>query len=263
MAAGVDGPGGRTATAGRVTAVERIAVAVAMGLRELRHTPVVLALLVFLPAYIIGAFVWLVSDDPVPLTIDGAETTAGMSAFAAAFMTPVAVAILTGIVGLFLMHSSRAADGRLRLSGLSATELVVARVGLLAVGTVVATAASLAVALAAFTPESVGAFAAATFLVGLTYGVLGVTVGLVLDRLAGVYVMLFAPMVDVLMFQNPLATDSPAWTALLPGHFATDALVAAAFTSDVATGDFLGAVGYVLVVFAVGVGVFYRATAVE
>jgi len=241
----------------------RVTTVLSMGAREFSRTPLLLALLVFLPVYIIGVFVWLVSDTAVPATIDGVRVSVSMSAFAAAFMTPVAVAILSGIVGLFLVQSSRAADDRLRLAGYRASELVVARVGLLAVGTVVAATASLAVALFAFSPETVAAFALATVLCGLTYGVLGVIVGTVLDRLAGVYVMLFAPMVDVLMFQNPLATDSPAWTAALPGHFATDALVGAAFTAGVPLDDLAAASGYLLVLLGVSVLTFYRTTAVE
>ncbi|WP_436909822.1 hypothetical protein [Halosimplex marinum] len=241
----------------------RVATAVTMGVREFRRTPVLLALLAFLPAYIIGAFVLLVSDVDVPATIDGATVAVPMTDFAAAFMTPVTVAILSGIVGLFLVQMSQAADDRLRLAGYGAADLVVSRVGTLGLGTGVVTGTSVFVAVLAFTPESPVPFVAATLLVGLSYGILGVVVGIVLGRLGGVYVMLFAPMVDVLLFQNPLATDPPAWTALLPSHYATDALFDAAFTGSADAWDFAGAGLYVLALLAVGVLVFYRATDVE
>lgn len=238
----------------------RVTTAVTMGVREFRRTPALVALLAFLPAYIIGAFVLLVPDDEVPATIDGTAVTVPMTDFAAAFMTPVTVAILSGIVGLFLIRSSQAADDRLRLAGYGATDLVVSRVGTLALGTVVVTATSVLVAVLAFTPESFVPFVAATLLVGLTYGIIGVIVGIVLGRLGGVYVMLFSPMVDVLMFQNPLATDAPEWTRYLPSHFATNALFDAAFTSGIDVWDFGGAVAYATVLIAIGVLVFYRAT---
>ncbi|WP_415378923.1 hypothetical protein [Halosimplex sp. TS25] len=241
----------------------RVTTAVTMGVREFRRTPVLLALLAFLPAYIIGAFVLLVPDVDVPATIGEATVTVPMADFAAAFMTPVTVAILSGIVGLFLVQTSQAADDRLRLAGYSATDLVVSRVGTLGLGTVVVTAASVLVAVLAFTPVSIVPFVAATLLVGLTYGILGVVVGIALGRLGGVYVMLFAPMVDVLMFQNPLATDAPEWITLLPSHYATNALFDAAFTSSVDAGDFGGALAYAVALLAIGVLVFYRATAVE
>lgn len=238
----------------------RTTTAVEMSVREFARTPVLIALLAFLPVYMIGVFVWLVPDSTVPLTIDGTTVTAEMRAFAAAFMTPVTVAILSGIVGLFLMQTSQMADSRLRLAGYQARELVTARVGLLTAGSVIVTGASLTVALFAFTPENVAAFATAAVLAGVTYGILGVIIGIVLDRLPGVYVMLFAPMVDILMFQNPLATESPTWTTVLPGHFATNALMDAAFTSGGSLNDFLAAGGYVLVLLSIGVVLFYRTT---
>lgn len=238
----------------------RTTTAIEMSMREFVRTPVLIALLAFLPVYMIGVFVLLVPDSSIPLTIDGTRVTAEMSAFAAAFMMPVTVAVLSGIVGLFLMQTSQMADSRLRLAGYTAPELVTARVGLLTAGTVVVTGASLTVALLVFAPEHVAAFAGAAVLVGLTYGILGVIIGIVLDRLPGVYVMLFAPMVDILMFQNPLATESPTWTTALPGHFATNALMGAAFTSGSGLDDFLAAGGYVLALLSVGIVVFYRAT---
>jgi ABC-2 type transport system permease protein len=238
----------------------RVRTAVGMSLREFRRTPVLLALLAFLPAYIIGAFVLLVPDTDVPVRLDGAVLQIPMPEFAAAFMTPVTVAILSGIVGLFLVRTSQAADDRLRLAGYGAADLVVSRVGTLAVGVVVVTAVAVVVAVATFSPESPALFVAATLLVGLTYGIVGVIVGVVLGRLGGVYTLLFAPMVDVLMFQNPLATDTPGWTTLLPSHFATNAAFDAAFSGDVAAADFVGAAVYALVLLAVSVGVFYAAT---
>lgn len=241
----------------------RTTTAIAMNLREFGRTPVLLALLGFLPLYIIGVFVRLVPDRSVPVPVDGATVSVELATVAATMMTPVTVAILSGIVGLFLMQSSRAADDRLRLAGYGAGELVVARIGVLAGGTALVTAASLAVALLAFEPVSAPAFAAAAALVGLTYGTLGVIVGLVLDRLPGVYVMLFAPMVDGLMFQNPLATDAADWTTFLPAHFGTKALVEAAVGGGWSGGDFAAAAGYVLTLLAVAIAVFYRTTTVE
>lgn len=241
----------------------RVWTAVSMDARAFGRRPVLLALLAFLPAYVIGVFVWLVPETSVAVVLDGTPVQVPMTDVAAAFMTPLAAAILSGIVGLFLVQSSRAADDRLRLAGFGATELVVSRVGTLALGSLVATAVSVFVAVLAFAPERAPAFATATALVALTYGILGVVVGLVLDRLGGVYVMLFAPMVDVLMFQNPLATDSPGWTTYLPSHFGTNALVDAAFTPSVDGWDFVGGAGYALLLLVVAIAIFYRSTNVD
>lgn len=241
----------------------RIVTAMSMGVREFRRTPVLLALLAFLPLYIIGTFVVLVPDRAVTAGIDGTTVTVPMSDFAAAFMTPLTVAILSGVVGLFLVQTSEAADDRLRLAGYSATDLVVSRVGTLGIGTVVVTAASVIVAVLAFTPESFVSFVAATVLVGLTYGIVGVIVGIVLNRLGGVYVLLFAPMVDILLFQNPLATDTPGWTTALPSHYATEALFDGAFTARVDLLDFGMALVYAVALLGIGVVIFYRMTDVN
>lgn len=85
----------------------------------------------------------------------------------------------------FVVKSSQAADDRLRLAGYGATEPIASRVGTLGFGTVVATTASVLVAVLAFTSESLGPFVAATLPVDLTYGTLGVNVGVILSRLGG------------------------------------------------------------------------------
>jgi ABC-2 type transport system permease protein len=240
-----------------------VTTALSMGLREFRRTPVLLALLAVLPAYFVGVFVVLVPDETVQMLLDGTAASVPMSAFAAAFMTPLTVAVLSGIVGLFLVQTSREADDRLRLAGYSTPALILSRVGILGVGSAVVTAVSILVALRAFSPEHLGVFVAATLLVGLSYGFIGVIVGLAVDRLGGVYVMLFAPMVDVLMFQNPLATEMPAWTKLLPSHYATNVLFDAAFSTGVETGEFVSAAAYAVALLTAGMVVFHRATTVR
>jgi 7,8-dihydropterin-6-yl-methyl-4-(beta-D-ribofuranosyl)aminobenzene 5'-phosphate synthase len=90
----------------------------------------------------------------------------------------------------------------------------------------------------------------------------GVVVGLLFDRMAGVYVMLSVPMSDVLVLQNPLATDRPEWATFLPGHHATDALFEAAFTAGVDVGTALSAAGYATLLLAGCVAAFHRSTEV-
>jgi hypothetical protein len=234
-----------------------------VGLREFRRTPVLVALLLVLPAYFVGAFVLLVPDVDVPLRLGATTTTVSMTAFAAAFMTAVSVAILSGIVGLFLMQASEAADDRLRLAGYSGLELVLARVLTLGTGVTVVSAVAVGVAVQVFAPASVWGFTALTGVLGITYGVVGVSVGPLFDRLGGVYVMLLVPLVDVLLFQNPLASGVPWWADYLPGHHATAALFEVAFTGSVEPGTVLGAVGYAAVLTGASVAVFSRTSAVE
>lgn len=241
----------------------RVTMAVTMGLREFRRTPVLIGLLIVLPLYFIGGFMNIVPDATLTVPISGEPVTVTLSELVAVLVTPVTAGLLSGIVGLFLMQSSKAADDRLRLAGYRSRELIISRVSLLAAGGLIVSAVSLAIVLVGFTPVSIPAFIAATVLTALIYGVLGVIIGVSLNRLAGVYIMLFAPFVDMLLFQNPMTTDSAAWTKVLPGYFTTKATMDAAFTHGLDVWYFVGAVGYFIVVLIVGIGVFHRITAVE
>lgn len=241
----------------------RVTTAVTMGLREFRRTPVLIGLLIVLPLYFIGGFMYIVPDATLTIPISGEPVTVTLSEFVAALVTPVTAGLLSGIVGLFLMQSSKAADDRLRLAGYRSRDLIVSRVSLLAAGGLIVSAVSLAIVLVGFSPVSTPAFVVATVLTALIYGVLGVIIGVSLSRLAGVYVMLFFPYVDMLLFQNPMATDSATWTKALPGYFTTKATMDAAFTQGLDLWNFIGAVGYFLGVLIVGVVVFHRVTAIE
>jgi ABC-2 type transport system permease protein len=240
-----------------------VRTAVTMGLREYRRTPVLLGLLVVLPVYFISVFMYIVPTATLTLPIDGNTVSVTLSEFVAVLMTPVTAGLLSGIVGLFLMQSSKAADDRLRLAGYRSRDLIVSRVSLLAAGGVVVSTISLLVVLVGFVPTSIPAFVAATVLTALTYGVFGVIVGVSLDRLSGVYVMLFAPYVDLLLFQNPLSTESPTWATVLPGHFAMEAVLDAAFVTGVDTATFAWAIGYLAVALLICIMVFHRVTQVE
>ena len=241
----------------------RITTALPMGVREFRRTPVLLGLLAVLPVYWIGAFMYIVPDTAVPMTIAGGSVSVALPDLVAALLTPVTATLLSGIVGLFLMQSSKAADDRLHLAGYRSYELIVSRVGLLAVGGFVVATVCLAVVLVSFTPVSLLGFIGATVLSALIYGVIGVIVGMTLDTLAGVYVMLFTPMVDMFIFQNPMAIDSPPWVQVLPGHFVMKATMDAAFTSGFEVSNLVGATGYFFGLLLVGTAVFYQATVVD
>jgi hypothetical protein len=234
-----------------------------MGLREFRRTPILVVLLLVLPPYFVGAFVLLVPETNIPMQIGETTTPVSMTAFAAATMTAVSVAILSGIVGLFLVLTSEAADGRLQLAGYSGLELIVARILTLGAGVVVVSAVAVGVAIQVFEPASLWAFTAITGVLGLTYGVVGVIVGLLFDELGGVYVMLLLPLVDVVLFQNPLASNLPEWREYLPGYYATTALFDTAFGSGVETATTIGTLGYATVLAGLSVLVFSSVMQVE
>lgn len=123
-----------------------------------------------------------------------------------AIMLPITVGFLSGLVGLFLMLNSRAADARLLACGVRAPELLAARVLLLLGAVTVITAVAILAALPLHRPQHLPGFVLANLLTGLEYGLFGLLLGSVLDRLGGTYVMFFGPMIDIGLLQNPTSS---------------------------------------------------------
>ncbi|MFB6083059.1 MAG: hypothetical protein ABEJ94_02300 [Halorientalis sp.] len=231
----------------------------AMGVREYVRTPVLLALLLFLPTYFVLFFTRVIPDQPVPVDVPVQGTMRlGMTAVVAAVMAPMATAFVGGAAGLFLMQSARTVDGRLSVVGADRSSILVARAGVLALAAGVATVVSAGVMSLAYVPERPGWFLLATVLIGLLYGGVGALVGLVLNRLAGVYVLLFGPLLDLFLAQSPL-TEETHWIApYLPGHYPMRLAFDAAFTARVLPATLWPGLGYLLVVAVVVGAAFHR-----
>lgn len=242
--------------------MSRIQTAFQTGIKEYTRTPALLGLFLFLPAYAVGLFSWVTPGDQLRITIGGETIQATMDAVIATVMAPMSAALITGIAGLFLMRSSRGADGRLVLAGYRAREVVFARIALLAGVAVLSSVTAVGVLWYFHPPASLIWLAMATVLVALLYGAVGSLAGVVLDRLPGVYLLLFMPLVDLFLFQNPLATDTPSMAILLPSHFPMDAAVTAALTGTVAVTDLGGGMAYLGLLTVLVVAAFYRATVV-
>lgn len=237
----------------------RVGFALRASLVEYRRTPVLVALLGFLPAYLVGVFAVVAPDTPAAVRTAAGTVRVPLSAAVPAFTAPMATALVAGVAGLFVLRSSAGADGRLVLAGYRPWQVVVARLGVLAVVAALATAVAVAVALWEFDPRSLPAFAAGTFAAALAYGTVGAVAGLFLGRLGGVYLVLFGALVDLFLFQNPLATDAPDVARFLPGHYPMAVATDAAFSGDVQSADLVGT-GVVLAALGlVGVLAFDRA----
>ncbi|GAB7012185.1 hypothetical protein [Halolamina salina] len=212
--------------------------------KEFLRTPVVLALLVFLPAY----FVWLLGavlpSTPVAVSLPGLTVETTLAHGVLPMLATLAAAMVVGITGLFLTVRSLDADGWLLLAGLPTRTLFFARTVVLTVAAVVASVAATVVLSVHVVPDQPALFVVAVLVLALTYGLAGAVVGVVLDRLAGVYVMLFAPAVDLFLFHSPLATETPEWAAVFPGRWAGVAATDAALTVDPNWGALAVGIGY-------------------
>jgi ABC-2 type transport system permease protein len=204
------------------------------GLREYARTPLLLALLVFLPAYFILTFATVIPETTGPLSVPGDGTVmVTMNDVYAVYMAPMVGALVGGIAGLFVMQAARDADARFVIAGARPVSVLLARFGLLAVVALVVGAVTTATVAVPYVPERPAGVFLAVALAALSYGLVGVLLGLVLNRLAGVYALLFGSMLDLFILQNPLA-DSPDYARYLPGHAPAELAVDAGFSTDLA-----------------------------
>ncbi|GAB3686748.1 hypothetical protein GCM10028857_19360 [Salinarchaeum chitinilyticum] len=245
----------------------RAGVAFAIGLREHARNYLLVALLLALPVLFITLSFEVTQDVSMPVrTIESGETTTvsvPMPAVHGVIMTPITSALIAGLAGLFLMNDAQDADGRLVVAGYETRQLVVARLGVLTVISAVVTAVAVGVMLVDFTPEHVAPFVVAMFLLTVLYGLLGMLVGAAVDRLAGLWVMLTVPMLDIGLFQDPLFVQSAPdwWMKLLPGYHPVRVMVDVGVTAQVDTLASLGwTLGYLSVVVGLVVVVFGRLT---
>jgi ABC-2 type transport system permease protein len=230
-----------------------------MGLQEYRRTPVLLVLLVAAPVYVIGLFSVVVPTGQIPLYLASGTVTANLGGFVGALMAPVAGAFIGGLTGLFVMQMTQETDGRLVLAGYHPYQVGLSRLLLLgSVGVLVTIISVITLLLTGFTPASLGWFALATLLTTLVYAMVGVLAGAVLDTLSGVYLLLFVPMFDLFLFQNPMATDLPVFAYYLPGNFPMQLAMDAAFTENVDSSALGGSLVVCVVLTVLVTAAFYR-----
>ena len=238
----------------------RTRTATVMAFRDQRRRPLVLILIVLVPAYVI---LWSVAETkPTPRTIElpgGEWVTTTMKALHGPGMAGLMIAFLAALVGVFVTHSALQGDRRLVLAGFTAREAVLARLLVMAAATLLAVAVSAAIMAIVFTPASWLPVIGALVLMGLVYAAIGALVGALMDKLPATYLILFLIMTDLGVVQSPMFHATPvqfAW--LLPGYPLDRVLYEGAFShSFQATGDVLLALAW-LAALGIAVSVLLR-----
>ena len=220
-----------------------------MALLDQRRRPLVLILIVLVPAYVI---LWSVGETkPTPRTIalpGGVWVTTTMRALHGPGMAELMVAFLAALLGVFVMRSALEGDRRLVLAGLPAYDAVLARITVLVAATVAAVLVSAGIMAMIFRPASWPPVITALMLTGLIYGAIGALIGALIDKLAATYLILFIVMVDLGVVQSPMFHSVPVSAAwLLPGYPLDRLLYDGAFAHSFhATGALLLALGWLL-----------------
>ena len=213
----------------------RTLTATAMAFRDQRRRPLVLILLVIVPAYVITRSIATTEATPRQIGLPGGEViTTTMRDLHGAIMGGTAVAFVAALVGVFVMQSAIQGDRRLVVAGFSPGEAIGARLAVLAAGTVLVVAVSAVVTALNFSPAAWSPFLAGLVLISLTYAALGTLAGAILDKLAATYLMLFLVMTDLGIVSNPMFGDGTPddWAALLPGYGSNRLMVGGAFAES-------------------------------
>jgi hypothetical protein len=218
------------------TSGDQFAATLRAAWRDSRRNPVLWALLAVVPAVFIllsdaitphGATRVLVVENGRRLSraFDPAHIHAGT-------MAPSAIASLAALIGIFAVLGARSGDQRLTLAGIRPVVLLGARIAVVAASALVATGFSLAVTATVFDAHNWPVYAVGNALLAVTYAMLGVLIGPVFGRVAGVFVAFLIPFLDLGILQSPMLRQEPAdWAAWLPGYGATRVVMDGALTT--------------------------------
>jgi hypothetical protein len=219
----------------------RTRTATAMAFRDQRRRPLVLVLLVLLPAYVVFRSIAMTDPIPLPVALPGGEVIAStMRDVHGAVMAGSVIAFVAGLVGVFVMHSALQGDRRLVIAGFRPAEAIGARLAIMATATGIAVSVSALVTALSFSIASWPPFLLSLAVVGLMYAAIGALAGAALDRLAATYLILFLALTDLGIVQNPMFGTPDGAAALLPGYGPARVMVDGAFsTSFHAEGDLL------------------------
>jgi hypothetical protein len=235
----------------------RIRTATAMAFRDQVRRPLVLVLLVIVPAYVVVRSVAQTEPTPRRIELPGGEwVLTTMRAIHGPEMAKISIAFVAALVGVFVMQSALQGDHRLVAAGYRAGEALVARMLVVLAATGIAVAVAATVTGLSVTITSWPPVLAAFVLIGLIYAAIGALVGALLDKLAATYLILFLALTDLGVVQTPMFHARPARLApLLPGYGPTQVMFDGAYSAHFhAAPDLLLSVGWALVLV---VGVYF------
>lgn len=200
-----------------------------MGLVDLRRNPVLAVLLVAVPIVFVVLAKLTTPARSMTLTLreNGQSVTPSFwfPDVHAGTMTPMAITALSTLAGLFIVVDAAGGDRRLRLAGYRTGALLISRLGVVAVAATAVTAAALAITAMVFDAVRWPGYAAANLLLAATYALVGVILGPLLGRVAGVFVAFLIPFLDLGLAQSPmLRPEPPTWAHALPGYGASRVL---------------------------------------
>lgn len=218
-------------------------------LREHLRTPLVLVLLVAIPALFVLASAAVLGEFAGAL--GGAVAGRSASALGAGW----AAAFLAGALGFFQVSSSHEADRRLAAAGLGPRRVALARIAATTLLALVVSAAAFATLELREPPEHALHAGTGVLAFALIYVGIGALIGtIVSDPLEGSLAVALIFLVDI--FSGPGMTDSGGIATVLPTRQAADLLIAAGAGEGSPGQDWLVVAGTVLGSLAIAFGAF-------
>lgn len=234
----------------------RARTATAMAFRDQERRPLVLILLVIIPAYVITRSIAETLPTPRQIGLPGGVVvTTTMRDLHGAGMGGLVVAFVVALVGVvFVMQSALEGDRRLVLAGYRPGETVIARLLVLSAAMALVVAVAAIVTALNFTAASWLPMIVGLALIGMIYGAIGALAGAVLDKLAATYLILFLVMTNLGVVQSPMFHTTPGSLAvLLPGYAPSRLMYEGAFSTSFHAGGELALSLAWLAVLSIGV----------
>ena len=225
---------------------------------------VALALVVgFIPVWLTLVHV-IIPSGPIAFHHDVADRAVELDANQLAMISGAmnAVTLIIGFMMFSAVRRSSDFDRRLVLAGYVRSALLVAKLLALGLAAAVVSLYATLVLVLFWAPELVVPFYLSLMLSGLTYGGIGILLGVVFrTELAGMFLIIMISLVDV-MVQNPIITPSTRvdGIGLLPTYGAMQNAVGAAFTGDLSAGYFLLGLLWLAGAALIGLVAFHRRT---
>ncbi len=212
----------------------------------------------FLPLYFIITMNVVHPERPIMIPIGDVLAMEILSDLATMTVVTVVVSLLCGVFGFFVIKESDI-DPRLKIVGFSDFEILGSKLLLLSGVVLFTTAFSFLVMFYLTVPENITWFLIGVLLAGANYSFIGVLAGFFLKRLPGMYLMLFMPTLDLMLFQSPMVDRDLVgeWVKYLPGYNPMRVVLRASLGLDQEMRTIIYSLFYLALLFAISLFILY------
>jgi len=226
--------------------------------KQIFRSRLLVVLMFFLPLYFIVTMNVVHPERPIMIPIGDVLAMGILSDLATMTVVTVVVSLLCGVFGFFIIKESRT-DPRLKIVGFSDFEILGSKLLLLSGVVLFTTAFSFLVMFYLTIPENITWFLIGVLLAGANYSFIGVLAGFFLNKLPGMYLMLFMPTLDLMLFQSPMVDRDliGEWVKYLPGHNPMRIVLRASLGLDQEIRILLYSLFFLALLFAITFIVFY------